>query len=134
MKRAIMVLVIALAVTATVSAQNFIVQSVSGRVQRESGISKVDVTVGDNLSGNTVLHTGLGSSLVLKEGDKTFSVAAGQSGKRVSELVNIGSGIRIGGNVTNQASTGRQSRVTGQTSTAAARASDVAADDDVSAE
>jgi len=133
MKKVLMVLVIALAVTAVVSAQSFTVQSVSGRVQREASNRMVNIATGDTLSADTVIHTGIGATLILKEGDKTFTVPAGQNGKKVSELIGSGSGIRIGGNVT-QSHTGTINRNVAQVSTASARASDAAADDDVSAE
>ena len=133
MKRVFFAVLIALAVTAVVSAQSYTVQSVSGRVSRTAGNSRVDIAVGDILTADTVVHTGIGSSLVLKEGDKTFTIPAGQSGNKIEDLVNAGSGIRIGGNVT-QANTTSASRSAAQIATASARASDAAGFDNIDEE
>ena len=127
MKRMCFLVVIALAITTAVFAQEYTVQSVTGRVQREAGNNRVDIAVGDVLSAQTVIHTGIGATLVVREGGNTFTIPGGQTGKRVEELITSGSGIRIGGNVT-RTDTGAASRTTGQVSTAAARASDAAAD------
>ena len=112
-------------------AQNYTVQSVSGRVQKESGNNRVDVQVGETLNGQMIIHTGVGASLVLKEGEKTFTVPAAKNGK-VAELATA-AGVRIGGNVA-RTDTGAVSRTTGQTSTASARASDAAQDENIAAE
>jgi hypothetical protein len=134
MKRIVFLLVIALAMAGSVFAQGgFTVQSVTGRVQREAGNNRVDVVVGDVLSANTVVHTGIGASLVLREGARTFTVPAAQNGKMISDLITAGSSVRISGNVTT-VDTAAVSRTTGQVATASARASDVAADDDIAAE
>ena len=119
------------AMAVSVFAQNYTVQSVSGRVQKESGAARVDVNAGDILSADTVITTGIGASLILKDGDRTFTVPAAKSGK-VAELVTTG-GVRMGGNI---ARTGTEavSRTTGQTSTASARASDAAQEEDIAAE
>ena len=133
MKRIVILVLIALAVTMAVSAQSYTVQKVTGRVQREAGASRVDVAVGDVLSADTVIHTGVGGSLELNQGGRTFTVPAGQNGRRLADVLGSGSGVRIGGNVT-QTGTGTASRSTGQVSTASARASDAAEDDDIAAE
>ena len=119
------------AMVVSVFAQNFTVQSVSGRVQRESGAARVDVNAGDILSADTVIITGIGASVVLKEGDRTFTVPAAKNGK-VAELV-TSAGVRIGGNIA-RTDTEAVSRTTAQTSTASARASDAAQDEDIAAE
>jgi len=136
MKKAVFVIVIALAVTSAVFAQNaqsYTVQSVAGRVQMEAGNNRVEVAVGDVLSADTVIHTGIGASLVLISGDRTVSVPAAQNGKKIADLVTSGSGIRISGNVA-VIDTGAVNRNVGQVSTASARASDAAADLDIAAE
>ena len=133
MRKVFFMLVIVLAVTAALSAQSYTVQSVTGRVQREAGNSRVDVAVGDVLSGDTIIHTGIGASLSLKEGERTLTIPAGQNGRRVADLVASGSGIRIGGNVA-LANSGAVNRTTGQVSTASARASDAAEEENVAAE
>ena len=132
MKRIGFLVLIALAVNATVFSQNYTVQEVTGRVERESGSQKVVVKAGDTLTSNTVIYTGIASSLVLNDGVKSFTIQAARSGK-VSELINAASGIRIGGNIT-RVDTAEASRTTTQVSTASARASDAAADEDIAAE
>ena len=133
MKRIIFLVLIAMAVTAVVSAQNFTVQSVTGRVQREAGNNRIDIAVGDVLSANTIIHTGIGASLVLRDGERTLNIPAAQNGKSLAELAQGGTGVRISGNVI-QVDTGAVNRTVGQVSTASARASDAAGDDDIAAE
>ena len=128
MKRICFFVVIALAVTAAVFAQDYTVQSVTGRVQREAGSNRVNIAVGDVLTAQMVIYTGIGASLVLRDKDNTFTIPGGQNGRRVADLIASGSGVRIGGNVT-QTDTGAANRNVGQVSTAAARASDAAVDD-----
>ena len=132
MKKILVLGVLLCAMTACAFAQSYTVQSVSGRVERETGGSRAEVKAGDTLSAGTVIHTGVGASLVLKEGEKTLTVQAARSGK-VSELAAASSGVRIGGNVAHT-DTGAVSRTTGQVSTASARASDAAQDEDIAAE
>ena len=112
-------------------AESFTVQNVTGRVERESGSQKVAVKAGDTLDGETVIYTGVGASVVLKDsGDKTFTVPAARNGK-VAELTKAG--VRIGGTVS-RTDTGAVSRTTAQVGTASARASDAAGDDDIASE
>jgi hypothetical protein len=138
MKRVVFVLVIALVVTVSAFAQSgsqvsFTVQSVSGRVQREAGNSRVDIAVGDVLAANTVVFTGIGANMVLRDGERTFTIPAGQNGRMVSDLIAAGAGVVITRNV-EVVDTGAAARVTGQVSTASARASDFAGDDEICAE
>ena len=126
MKRIIFLALIAFAVTA-VSAQSYIVQSVSGRIQMEAGGSRVDVAVGDILTVETKLHVGIGASMVLKDGDRTFTISSAQNGISVADLMASGSRVRIGGNVAT-VNTDAVERTTPQVSTASARASDAAED------
>ena len=130
--KVVLFVLIALAVVTAAFAQNYTVQEVTGRVERESGNQKVAIKAGDTLTANTVIYTGVASSLVLKDGDKSFTVHAVRSGK-VSELITAASGIRIGGNIT-RVDTAQTDRTTTQVSTASARASDAAADEDIAAE
>ena len=132
MKKFLVLSVLLCVMTVCVFAQSYTVQSVSGRVQRESGGNRLDVNAGDTLSADTVIHTGIGASLVLKDGDRTFTVPAARNG-RVSELATAAAGVRIGGNIATT-DTSAVSRTTGQTSTASARASDAAQDEDIAAE
>ncbi|MCL2044467.1 MAG: hypothetical protein FWG89_10045 [Treponema sp.] len=133
MKKIAFVMLIALAVTATISAQTYTVQSVTGRVQREAGNSRIDIAVGDVLSADTVIHTGIGAALVLHDGERTVTIPAAQNGKRLAELVTSGSGIRIGGNVV-QVDTGAAGNIRGHTQTASTRSAEAAEDDDITAE
>jgi len=131
MKKLIVLLAMMFA-TVCVFAQNYTVQSVTGRVQQERGNNRVDVNVGDTLTAETIIYTGIGASLVLKEGDNTFTITSTRSG-RVADLTVAASGIRIGGNIA-VTDTSAVSRTTAQTATASARASDAAQDDDIAAE
>ena len=133
MKKICLTMVIAIVVTAAISAQSYTVQSVSGRVQQEAGNSRVDINVGDVLSANTVIHTGIGAVLVVWDGERTITIPAAQNGRPLAELTVSGTSVRISGNVT-QVNTGAVSRTTAQVGTASARASDAAEDDDIAAE
>jgi len=125
-----MVLMCAVAVCSF--AQSYTVQELKGRVQQEKGGSRVEIKVGDTLAGDTVIYTGVGASLVLKEGDKTYTIAAARNGK-VADLAATSSGVRINGNVS-KTDTGAVTRTTAQASTASARASEAAQDADIAAE
>ena len=138
MKRIVFLLLITLVFTALLSAQQgaatYTVQSVTGRVQREAEANnRIDIAVGDVLSADTIIHTGIGASLVLRDGERTINIPAAQNGRRLADLLAGATGVRISGNVV-QVDTGSVSRTTGQVSTASARASDAAEDDDIAAE
>jgi hypothetical protein len=133
MKKIVLLAVMAFAMTAAVFAQSFTVQSVTGRVQQEKGSSRVDVKAGDTLTAETILHISVGASLVLKDGDKTFTVKAASNGSKVADLASAASGVRISGNVA-KTDTTAVTRSTGQASTASARASEAAQDGDIAAE
>jgi len=132
MKRIVILTIMLCAMTVCIFAQNYTVQSVTGRVQQEKSGSRVELKPGDTLTAETVIYTGVGASLILKEGDKTLTVPAARSGK-VAELAAAASGVRISGNVA-KTDTGAVSRTTAQASTASARASDAAGDADIAAE
>ena len=132
MKKIVFLTVLMTVMAAGVFAQSYIVQSVSGRVQKESGGSRIDVKVGDTLTAETVIITSVGASLVLNEGGKNFTIPGARTGK-VGELAAAASGVRIGGNIATT-DTSTVTRTTGQTSTASARASDAAQDEDIAAE
>jgi hypothetical protein len=112
--------------------QSFTVQSVSGRVERETGGGWTVVKAGDTLAGDAVIRSGIGARLVLVSDGRTFSVGAVQTGQLAALAENTGS-IRIEGRVV-QTDTGAVSRNTGRISTASARASDAAAEEDIAAE
>ena len=132
MKKIVFLVLIAIAVTTAVWAQNYTVQSVSGRVQRETGNSRVNVAAGDVLSADAVIHLSVGSTLVLREGERTFNISANQNG-RLGDLIAGSTGVRLGGNVA-QTDTGAVGRTIGQIGTASTRASEAAEDDDIAAE
>ena len=132
MKKMIFFAVFVCLIAGFACAQSYTVQELTGRVERESGNQRVALKAGDSLTADTVIHTGVGSTLVLRSGDRTYTVQAVRSGK-VSELTNASSGIRISGNVT-RVDTAQVDRTTGQVSTASARASEAAAGDDIAAE
>ena len=133
MKKVLFLAILVCAVAVFAFAQDFTVQSVTGRVQRESGNQKIDVAAGDVLKADTVIITGVGASVVLKDADgKTFTVSAVKNGK-VAELTKSAAGIRIGGNVA-KTDTGAAIRTTTQVGTASARASDQAGEDNIANE
>ncbi|MDR2159300.1 MAG: hypothetical protein LBP23_04440 [Treponema sp.] len=132
MKKLLLVLIIAAAVGGAAFGQSFTVQSVSGRVERETGSSWEVVKTGDTLAGDAVIRTGIGAQLTLASEGRTFSVGAVQTGPLAS-LAGSGPGIRIDGRAA-QTDTGEVSRNTGRISTASARASDAAAEEDIAAE
>lgn len=132
MKKIVFLMVLMCAVAICAFAQSYTVQSVTGRVQQEKDGNRVELKVGDTLSADTVVYTGVGASLVLKEGDKTFTVTAARSGK-VAELTAAAPGVRVSGNVA-KTDTGAVNRTTAQASTASARASEAVQDEDIAAE
>jgi hypothetical protein len=132
MNKVFLFAVLACVVAAFTFAQSYTVQSVSGRVQQEANGVRVDVKAGDKLNADTIVHTGIGASLVLIDGGKTLTVPAAKSGT-VAEIGVAASGVRITGNVS-QVNTTAVARTTGQVSTASARASDAAQGEDIAAE
>jgi len=132
MKKIVFLAVLMFALTVSVFAQSYTVQSVKGRVEKEKSGSGLLVKEGDTLSGDTVIYTGIGASIVLKEGDKSYTIKAARNGK-VSELVTTASSVSISGNVA-KTDTGAVTRTTAQASTASARASEAAQEADIAAE
>jgi hypothetical protein len=133
MKKIVLLTVMMCVLSICAFAQSYTVQSVKGRVQQEkAGGSRVELKAGDTLTADTIVHTGVGASLVLKSGDNTFTVSAARSGK-VAELTSSASGVRISGNVA-KTDTNAVNRTAAQASTASARASEAAQDGDISAE
>lgn len=82
----------------------YVVESVTGKVQYEvSPDTWKDVTVGMELSGSTVINTGLNSKLVLKNGDLTVTFKPMQKGtvEKLAASANAGkNGIKKGAAVT----------------------------------
>jgi hypothetical protein len=111
------------------AADSYVVQSVAGKVEKEISPGKWEaVSPGSSLSAATVLNTGLNSSLVVKNGDKTVTIKAMQKGT-VESLAAAGSsgGVRIGGRIS-VSNTAVNARGTSNTSTASTRASEAAGD------
>ena len=132
MKKFGVVLVMICVISAFAFADSFTVQNVTGRVERESGSQRIAVKAGDTLDGGTVIHIGVGATIVLKDGEKTYTVPAARTGK-VAELTKAAAGVRIGG-VVARTETGTASRTSTQVGTASARASDAAGGDDIASE
>jgi len=132
MKRILVLVIMMCALAVCVFAQSYTVQSITGRVQQEKGGSRVDLKVGDTLTADTIIHTGVGASLVLKDGDKTLNVGAAQNGK-VSVVASAAPAVQIKGNVA-KTDTGAVNKTTTQASTASARASEAAQGEDIAAE
>jgi hypothetical protein len=129
MKRFVITMVIALAVTAAVFAQSgsasYTVQEVTGRVERDVGNGKWEaVKAGETLRADAVIRTVIGASLIVKDGDAIFTVGPMKNGK-LADIASVGAAIQIQGKVS-QTDTGATSRTSGRLSTASARASDAA--------
>jgi hypothetical protein len=113
---------------AVFAGDSFVVQSVSGKVEREVSPGKWEaVTAGSSLTATTVVNTGLNSTLVLKEGTRVITIKAMQKGAVEKLAAETASGVRIGGKV-NEAASGASGRSTSSVSTASTRASDAAGD------
>jgi hypothetical protein len=125
------VLILGMVLTGLVfAADGYEVQRVDGKVEREVSPGKWEaVAAGAVLTPATMINTGLNSTLVLKAGEKTFTIKAMQKGT-VENLTSAGvsgSGIRIGGKVSDSNTT-TTARGTSNISTASTRASDAAGD------
>jgi len=119
MKKFAFFVLIACFAAVSVFAQNYTVESVTGRVQKESSGRMVDVRVGEVLPDDTVIRIPARASIVLNDGTNSITISDVGNGK-ISDLI-AGSGT-AGGNVS-VTDTGAVSRTTGQVSTASARAS-----------
>jgi hypothetical protein len=106
----------------------FTVQTLNGRVERQNGTGWTAIAAGDQLIPSTVIRTGINSNLVVKSGDKTFTVRAVQNGT-IGDLIDavVASGVRIDGPIV-QADTTRRDRNIGRISTNSARASNAKED------
>ena len=119
-------------------AESYTVQNVTGRVEREIGgngaaAARAIIKTGEMLDGETVIYTGIGSSIVLKDkGEKTTAVPAARNGK-VSDLVKAATGVRISSNIA-RTDTSAVGRSNAQIGTASARASEAAGDWNIAAE
>jgi hypothetical protein len=129
-KKICVVLLLGLVFSAVVfAADSYVVQSVTGKVEREVSPGKWEaVTAGTALTGATVINTGINSTLVLKTGDRTVTVPAMKKGAIETVAAAGGNaGIRIGGKVSDGGAA-VTARGTVSTSTASTRASEAAGD------
>jgi hypothetical protein len=125
MKKLVFTMVIALAVTTAVSAQSYIVQEVTGRVERDAGSGRwVPVSAGETLRADTVIRTVIGASLTVRNGEQVSTIGAMKNG-RLIDLTGSSPAVQIQGRVS-QTDTSEINRSTGRVSTASARASDAA--------
>ena len=132
MRNLVVFAIIFCVVTAVAFASDFTVQTVTGNVEREAGNQRVAVKAGEALSGDTVIHTAQGASVVLRAANgRTITVPAAQNGT-VADLTRPG--VRIGGNVSQTNTDAVNRTAAGGSGTASARASDAAGDDDIAAE
>ena len=130
MKRIVLAVLIVFAVTMAVSAQSYIVQEVTGRVERDAGGGKWElISVGETLKGDMTIRTVIGANLTVKTGEEILAVGPMKNGKLV-DLVGSASVIQIQGKVA-ETDTSAVSRRTARVSTASARASSAAAEIDV---
>lgn len=98
MKKTILLLVFICA-AAFVYGQAYTVEEVTGRVQRESGNRRADIIRGEVLAADTVIYAIGGSSVVIRTGDRMYTVT-GPRGGRISDLVSLSPGLRITGFIT----------------------------------
>jgi hypothetical protein len=131
MKKVIMLAVVLAIVAGFVfAADGYVVQSVTGKVEREVSPGKWEaVSSGATLTPATVINTSLNSSLVLSDGNRTITIKAMQKGT-VETLAGAGSttGIKAGGKVSG-AKTETAARGNSNISTASTRASNAASYD-----
>lgn len=120
------------ALYAETASQDFTVQSVNGKVEREVSAGKWEAVTKDmKLAPSAVVNTGLNSNLVLKQGDKIITIKAMQKGtveKLTSAIASKKAGIKIGAkaaesNAAEDVGPGRTN-----VSTASTRASDATED------
>jgi hypothetical protein len=125
----VLALILGVVLAGLAFADGYVVQSVTGKVEREVAPGKWEaVTQGMTLSAATVINTSLNAQLELAEGGKTITIKAMQKGT-VESLAGgtSASGVRISGRVT-ESRTGVSARGTSNISTASTRASDAAGD------
>lgn len=125
-------LVCSVAVFAESATTEYIVQGVTGKVEREVSAGKFEaVTEGLKLAPATVINTGLNSSLVVKTGDKVVTIKAMQKGsidKLVASAASGKVGIKIGSKATTTDVTADEGQARTNVSTASTRASDATKD------
>jgi len=126
MKRVVLFLVIAFALTMAVSAQTYIVQEINGRVEQNKGGRWEPVSLGDTLRADAVIRTLIGARLSVRAGNEILIVGAMRNGK-LADLLDSNTVIEIQDRVSHT-DTESTERVAGRITTASARASDAAGD------
>lgn len=120
------------AVFAETASQDIIVQTVTGKVEREVSAGKWEaVTKGMKLAPSTVINTGLNSSLVLLLGERVVTVKAMQKGtveKLTSGVASAKGGIKLGAKAATSDVTADSDQGRTNISTASTRASDAKKD------
>jgi hypothetical protein len=122
-KNLVLILLVAFAAAGTVfGLENYTVQKVSGKVEREKNGAWETVKTGDIVTGETVLRTAIGASVTLVSGGTTNVIGPAKNG---AVAVLIKGKIQIGGQVS-KTDTDESERTTGRVGTASARAGDAA--------
>ena len=125
-------LVCSFAAFADTAAQNVVVQTVTGKVEREVTAGKWEaVTAGMKLSSTEVINTGLNASVVLKAGERLVTVKAMQKGtveSLTSGTATAKPGIKLGAKVTQSNVSADSDQARTNISTASTRASDATKD------
>lgn len=111
---------------------DYIVQSVTGKVEREVSANKWEAVVaGMKLPPSAVVNTGLNSSLVLKRGETVIVIKAMQKGpveKLVAAMGAQSAGIKLGTKIKETGVTADSGQAKSNVSTASTRASDATED------
>jgi len=127
-------LVCSLAVFAEAAATEYIVQSVTGKVEFEAAAGKWEaVVVGAKLAPSTVVNTGVNSTLVVKIGTNSVTIKAMQKDtveKLTSSVASAKTGVKIGAKATDSTITADSGQSRTNISTASTRASDATKDID----
>jgi len=84
MKKIFLFFILACLAAGIVLAQDFTVFTAEGRVQKGTGYEKEEIVSGEILSGDTIVSISAGAVLVLKEGERTFTIKPGYIGRIVS--------------------------------------------------
>ncbi len=122
------------AIFADAVAKEYVVQTVTGKVEREVSPGNWEaVKAGMKLAPSAVIHTGLNSSLVVRQGDSVLTIKAMQKGpldKLASGVAAKGSGIKIGAKAKKSDAATDDGPERTNVSTASTRASDATQDID----
>jgi len=127
-------LVCSLAVFAEAAATEYIVQTVTGKVEFEASAGKWQaVTVGMKLAPSAVVNTGVNSTLVVKVGANSVTIKAMQKDtveKLTSSVASAKTGVKIGAKAAASDVTADSGQNRTNISTASTRASDATKDID----